>query len=92
MAETTRFAACDVCGAVAASLGELQRCGQCGWRCYCGPECQRNDWKEMGHKRVCKTIGAVREGKADVRALIEADRVEEVRALVLSCTIGVNDG
>ena len=80
---------CDVCGVVAA--GNRFSCAKCGWRSYCGVECQHKDWKELGHKRVCKTIGAVRKGKADVRALIVADRVEEVRGLVLSGTIGVND-
>ena len=75
---------CDVCGVEAAG-------NRFWWRSYCGAECQHKDWKELGHKRVCKTIGAVRNGKAYVEDLIEADRVEEVRGLVLSGTVGVND-
>ena len=85
---TPRRGCCDVCGVETA---ELMQCAQCGVRSYCGRSCQRKDWKEMGHKRVCKTIGAVRKGKADVRALVDANRVEEVRGLVLSGTVGVND-
>ena len=53
---------CDVCGVVVAP-GKLQRCAQCGWRCYCGAECQRKDWKQMQHKRVCKAIVGVRWGE-----------------------------
>ena len=81
---------CDVCGKVAAE-GELQRCGQCGWRCYCGAECQRKDWKQMRHKHVCKAIVGVRRGEVHPGELIDADRVEEVKGLVLSGTVGVND-
>ena len=80
---------CDVCGKVAAE-GELQRCGQCGWRCYCGAECQRKDWKQMQHKRVCKAIVGVRQGEVDLQKLIDDNHVEEVRGLVLSGTVGVN--
>ena len=81
---------CDLCGKVAAE-GELQRCGQCGWRCYCGAECQRKDWKQMGHKRVCKAIVGVRRGELRPGERIMNDRVEEVRGLVLSGTIHVDD-
>ena len=82
---------CDVCGKVAAEGAELQRCGQCGWRCYCGAECQRKDWKQMQHKRVCKAIVGVRQGEVDLHKLIDDDLVEEVRGLMLSGTVGVND-
>ena len=92
---------CDVCGKVATE-GDLQRCGQCGWRCYCGAECQRKDWKQMGHRHVCKAIVGVRRGElevdlvkligeADLAALIKDDRVEEVRELLLSGTVGINE-
>ena len=81
---------CDVCGKVAAE-GKLQRCAQCGWRCYCGAECQRKDWKQMGHKRVCKAIVGGRRREVHPENLIKADRVEEVRGLVLSGTVKVND-
>ena len=81
---------CDVCGKVAAE-GELQRCGQCGWRRYCGAECQRKDWKQMRHKGVCKAIVGVRRGEVDLVKLISVNRVEEVRGLVLSGTVGAND-
>ena len=81
---------CDVCGKVAVK-GELQRCGQCGWRCYCGAECQRKDWKQMGHTRVCKAIVGVRRREVHPGELIEADKVAEVKGLVLSGAFGVND-
>ena len=81
---------CEVCGKVAAG-GELQKCGQCGWRRYCGAECQRKDWKQMRHKRVCNTIVGVRRGEVDLVKLISVNRVEEVKGLVLSGTVGVND-
>ena len=81
---------CDVCGAAVAA-GKLQKCGQCGWRCYCGAECQRKDWKQMQHKRVCKAIVGVRQGEVDLHVLIDDNLVEEVRGLVLSGTVGVND-
>ena len=81
---------CDVCGKVAAQ-GELQRCGQCGWRCYCGAECQRKDWKQMRHKHVCNAIVAVRRGEVHPGNLINEDRVEKVRGLVLSGTVKVNE-
>ena len=70
---------------------KLRKCGQCGWRCYCGAECQRKDWKQMRHKHVCRAIVGVRRGEVDLVDLIEADRVDEVRGLVLSGTAGVND-
>ena len=81
---------CDVCGKVAAA-GELQKCAQCGWRCYCGAGCQRKDWKQRGHKRVCKAIVGVRQREVDLGKLISVNRVEEVKGLVLSGTVGVND-
>ena len=80
---------CDVCGVVAAE-GKLHRCAQCGWRRYCGAECQRKDWKQMGHKHVCKAIVGVRRREVRLMELMKEDRVEEVRGLVLSGTIGVN--
>ena len=81
---------CDVCGAAVAA-GKLQKCGQCGWRCYCGAECQRKDWKQMRHRHVCKAIVGVRRREVHLVDLIEADRVDEVRGLVLSGTVRVND-
>ena len=81
---------CDVCGKVAAE-GELQNCGQCGWRRYCGAECQRKDWKQMRHKGVCNAIVGVRRRELHPRELIKQNRVKEVRGLVLSGTVGVND-
>ena len=79
-----------MCGGEVAAEGELQRCGQCGWRCYCGAECQHKDWKQLRHKRVCRAIVGVRRGEVDLEELFKADLVEEVRGLVLSGAVGVN--
>ena len=79
-----------MCGAAVAA-GKLQKCGQCGWRCYCGAECQRKDWKQMRHKRVCKAIVGVRRREIHPGKLIQANRVEEVKGLMLSGTFGANE-
>ncbi len=48
--------ACSCCGAEAAENGgkKLQVCSKCHRKAYCSPTCQRQDWKEGGHKRSCR--------------------------------------
>ena len=58
---------------------------------YCGAECQRKDWKQLRHKRVCNTIVGVRRGEVRPGEPIKQNHVEEVRGLVLSGTVEVND-
>jgi hypothetical protein len=43
--------ACRFCSAPPPHGDKLQRCGGCGRVCYCGPACQREDWKR--HKAEC---------------------------------------
>ncbi len=46
---------CDCCGAEAAeSARRLQVCSTCHRRAYCSAACQRQDWKEGGHKLSCR--------------------------------------
>jgi len=50
------------CHATLESEGrKFGRCGGCSIFCYCGAECQKNDWQ--GHKRICKMVRAVMNGK-----------------------------
>ena len=45
---------CAVCATeLGLSLGK--KCGRCSTR-YCGPECQKQHWKEGGHDKLCKKI------------------------------------
>eukprot|EP01025_Chloroclados_australasicus_P003140 TRINITY_DN10725_c0_g2_i1.p2 TRINITY_DN10725_c0_g2~~TRINITY_DN10725_c0_g2_i1.p2 ORF type:complete len:233 (-),score=6.15 TRINITY_DN10725_c0_g2_i1:206-904(-) len=39
---------CANCG----ELGAVKQCSNCGTH-YCNRECQLNDWKRGGHKRIC---------------------------------------
>ena len=45
------------CAACATELGLTlgKKCGRCSTR-YCGPECQKYDWEEEGHDKLCKKI------------------------------------
>ncbi|KAF2434976.1 hypothetical protein EJ08DRAFT_656631 [Tothia fuscella] len=48
---------CTVCGVKEAkSGGTLNKCAKCHVAEYCSTECQVKDWKEMGHKTVCKKL------------------------------------
>jgi hypothetical protein len=38
---------------------KMLRCGSCGCTYYCSAACQKSDWK-LGHKGVCKELGAWR--------------------------------
>ncbi len=50
-----RSTACSCCGAEAAEGGKkLQVCSTCHRKAYCSADCQRQDWKEGGHKRSCR--------------------------------------
>ncbi len=50
-----RSSTCSCCGAEAAEIGKkLQVCSKCHRKAYCSAACQRQDWKEGGHKRSCR--------------------------------------
>ncbi|CEM20874.1 unnamed protein product [Vitrella brassicaformis CCMP3155] len=46
---------CDVCSKRAT---QPKRCGSCYRRVYCSKECQLVDWRDLGHKKACKTLAA----------------------------------
>lgn len=39
----------------------LLKCGGCKVVSYCSKECQVKDWKQGGHKQVCKTLAATKD-------------------------------
>ncbi len=50
-----RSTACSCCGSEAAEGGKkLQVCSTCHRKAYCSAACQRHDWKESGHKALCR--------------------------------------
>ncbi|KAH8054148.1 hypothetical protein JL720_14519 [Aureococcus anophagefferens] len=44
---------CTICGAKGAKA-----CKGCGTTAYCSTDCQRIDWRDRGHRKVCKEIAA----------------------------------
>jgi len=44
---------CTICGA-----DKAKACKGCGTTAYCSTDCQRIDWRERGHRKVCKEIAA----------------------------------
>ena len=51
---------CTICGAEGA-----KRCRGCGTTSYCSTACQRIDWRDRGHRKVCKEIAARAEARAE---------------------------
>ena len=45
--KTKKVGVCVVCNSPA-----LLKCGKCRRACYCGVECQKNDW--LHHKEICE--------------------------------------
>ena len=46
---------CELCKSIKTKDGRpLRRCGGCGIKTYCSPECQKTHWTEGGHKEECK--------------------------------------
>eukprot|EP01087_Luapelamoeba_hula_P023142 TRINITY_DN845_c0_g1_i1.p1 TRINITY_DN845_c0_g1~~TRINITY_DN845_c0_g1_i1.p1 ORF type:complete len:1213 (+),score=235.00 TRINITY_DN845_c0_g1_i1:88-3639(+) len=50
-----RLQICYYC-ATEQSNGELMRCGKCKAAQYCSQQCQRADWSELNHKRICPLL------------------------------------
>ena len=50
---STNKKCCNVCGAAATSPASLLLCSRCKSAAYCGPACQKSDWKS--HKLICAT-------------------------------------
>ena len=52
---------CTICGAKPRTLLNCP----CGTTQYCSTECQRIDWRDRGHRRVCKKIQAAEAARAE---------------------------
>ena len=46
--------ACAACGKADPGV-KLKKCGHCGKVSYCSVDCQRQHWKQGGHKQACST-------------------------------------
>ncbi|PRW60632.1 ankyrin repeat and MYND domain-containing [Chlorella sorokiniana] len=61
-------------------LGSM-RCGACRAVWYCGTACSHADWREGGHRRVCKALGAERQRQkeegAQARAAEQAQQAQQ---------------
>ena len=51
---------CTICGAKGAKA-----CQGCGTTAYCSTDCQRIDWRDRGHRKVCKKIQAAEAARAE---------------------------
>ncbi|KAJ7738988.1 hypothetical protein B0H16DRAFT_1891185 [Mycena metata] len=80
--------ACDnmKCGVILAK-SQLRRCSQCGKRYYCSAPCQAKDWRDDGHRGVCKSLqkSSIDLGTATergfMRAVLDRDFEEDRPAL-----------
>ena len=50
---------CTICGA-----DKAKACKGCGTTAYCSTDCQRIDWRDRGHRKVCKKIQDERAAEA----------------------------
>ncbi|KAK7230957.1 hypothetical protein SO694_00077046 [Aureococcus anophagefferens] len=51
---------CTICGA-----DKAKACLGCGTTAYCSTDCQRIDWRDRGHRKVCKKIQAAEAARAE---------------------------
>jgi hypothetical protein len=51
---------CTICGA-----DKAKACQGCGTTAYCSTACQRIDWRDRGHRKVCKKIQAAAAARAE---------------------------
>jgi hypothetical protein len=51
---------CTICGA-----DKAKACQGCGTTAYCSTDCQRIDWRDRGHRKVCKKIQAAEAARAE---------------------------
>jgi len=51
---------CTICGA-----DKAKACRGCGTTAYCSTDCQRIDWRDRGHRKVCKKIQAAEAARAE---------------------------
>ncbi|KAJ7159607.1 hypothetical protein C8R46DRAFT_1224189 [Mycena filopes] len=55
--EAGSLQACDnmKCGIIL-NKSRLRRCSQCSKRSYCSTACQMADWRDDGHRKICKSL------------------------------------
>ena len=51
---------CTICGA-----DKAKACQGCGTTAYCSTDCQRIDWRDRGHRKVCKKIQAAEAARTE---------------------------
>ena len=51
---------CTICGA-----DKAKACQGCGTTAYCSTDCQRIDWRDRGHRKVCKKVQAAEAARAE---------------------------
>jgi TPR repeat protein len=51
---------CTICG-----KKDARPCKGCGTTAYCSTDCQRIDWRDRGHRKVCKKIQAEEAARAE---------------------------
>jgi hypothetical protein len=68
---------CLNCKAAASTDVPILCCGACRSAVYCSKVCQRKDWKEGEHKKICKYLN-VGEGAMQVRHPIHMEHLAEL--------------
>jgi hypothetical protein len=51
-----RVTICYYCCTAWKGGGKYGKCGKCGVATYCSKECQAADWKDLGHRDICKLL------------------------------------
>jgi hypothetical protein len=69
---------CIVCRAVASPDLQLQYCAACQSAKYCSKVCQRQDWRKLQHKQICKLLN-VGHGDMQMRTKNHMDRHSDVK-------------
>ncbi|KAJ7159769.1 hypothetical protein C8R46DRAFT_1354387 [Mycena filopes] len=86
--EAGSLQACDnmKCGVIL-DKSRLRRCSQCCKRSYCSTDCQMVDWRDDGHRKVCKSLqksqaapGTLAD-RGFMRAILDADFKQMVPGL-----------
>jgi hypothetical protein len=69
---------CIICSAVESPELQLQYCAGCQSASYCSKACQREDWKNQQHKKICKLLN-VGHGTMQVRTDEHTSRSIELK-------------
>jgi hypothetical protein len=68
---------CLNCKAVVSKDAPILSCGACRSAVYCSKVCQKKDWKEGEHKKICKYLN-VGEGAMQVRRPIHMENLAKL--------------